>query len=548
MFEVDFVNEWWKRLNLSRIASHSHYDRNIPNEDVYHDLLERQKDIWTPSELYEKCCPIFLAGVASRRTKNGPFVCYIGCHRIHPTITLYFDADKNCTIAVLSCCLDPFKKFFDECVNEGNAVWISPLYCELNGFLRENFHRLQHQQRFFGGHLVKIAIGALDDSDAAQRTQLEEAHIQQHRRRHRRHRVQSNNRTSPFNTVSISSSFSKASAKCYEDIERLEVVLEICRMWGLGECLDVFSIYCLLRTSRVFRKVGIPMAEKRVKECNFVITPLVDGHMTSGRSIFRRLNSNRQTILQREEGHLVEYAVCSSIIYRQRGGERRSSPTRNEDDNHFSRSFYPATCSDAISDQNPERNRYGEESGNCTEFSWACEELSYTNLELECMDMGIKEYTGQQVIVQWKRNDVDNPFNFRKKDTSIEVASSSSFLQSSKSSIPVLRVKLDRARQTTGIAKFSVPHFLLRIDIRKSLVSQVDDVTFFYEGEAEILECRADFLFLVAVYARSLSALLIENHQQINKLRPLLQHEHAFLEEVQQAASICSLPSAPGNI
>merc|ERR1712232_1422905 len=111
----------------------------------------------------------------------------------------------------------------------------------------------------------------------------------------------------------------KAIVTSHEDTERLEVVLEVCRMWGLGDCLDVLSIYCMLRTSQVFRRVGISMAEKRINDCNFMITPLVDGHMRSGYSVFRRLYSNLQCVFQREEGQLVEYALCSSIAYSQKG-------------------------------------------------------------------------------------------------------------------------------------------------------------------------------------------------------------------------------------
>jgi len=540
---MGFVNEWWKRLNVLIIDSQIHNDHDMPNGSVYHDLIEHQKEKWTPSELYGKCCPVFLAGMASRRNKNGQLICG-GCNKIHPTITLYFDVDKNCTVAVLSCCLDPFKKFFDQCVKEGNAVWISPLYCELNGYLRENLYRLQHQQRYFGRHLVDIAMGALNDSDVAQRSQLEEAHIHQYQRRHHRYDFQ---RGASLNTVSISSPSVKTSAKGSQDIERLEIVLEICGMWGLGDCLDVLSIYCLIRTSMVFRKLGIGMAKNRVKECNLVITPLVDGHVTSGNSLFRRVNTNLQTILQREEGHFVEYAMCSSILYRQQGDKRESSTTEKKNEKSLCGSFCPVTYSNDFSDQNPQSNKYYDESSNSTDFSWACEELSYANLEVQCMKSGLQEYIGQQVIVQWRCDDVDNPTNHVTKDASTKSASAS-FFQPTKSGLPALRVKIDRARQNSGIAKFSVPHFHLRIDIRKSLVAQVDEVTSFYEGEAKILECRTGFLFLVAVYARSLLPRLVEKYQQIKEMRPLLQHEHTFLEEVQQAASICSLPSAPSNI
>lgn len=533
MFGTSLLDEWWKRLDVLGEADKLHDGCVRAYGNTYDAFLQRQKDIWTPSELYEKCCPRFLAGgVVSRRNKNGQFVCCGGCHKIHPTITLYFDGDKNCTVATLSYRLDPFTKYFDQCVSEGSASWKSTLYYELNGFLRENLHRLRHHQCFFGGHLVKTAIGALRDSDAAQRSWLEEYHLRQHLRRHQPGVECDDAATTAFSSTNITTEPGQ-----YQDYEKLEVVLEICRLWGLGDNLDVLSIDCMLRTSQVFRKVATPMAEKRVKECKFVVTPLVDGHAKSGYSVFRRADTSRERIIEREGGRLVEYAVGSSILCR----EKRDKIIENVS-NEIARKkslrghFLPVACSNVAFNKNSDRNRNGSEHEEMTGFSWACEELSYTNLELEFMDTSVPEYVGQKVIVHWQCGNIDMPNQSEKNSLSTQDPHSSLLIPM----MPVFRLKLDWASQKKGIRKFSAPHFDLKLDIQRTSALQVDEVTFLYKGNAKILECRADFSFLVAAYARSLEPCLKANHQQIETMRPLLRHEHTFLQEVQLAASVCS--------
>jgi hypothetical protein len=526
------LDEWWRRLDQFSEVNQNHNDSNWRERNTYDEFLKCQKEIWTPSEVYDTCCSRFLAGVVARRNKNGQFVCIGGCRKIHPTITLYFDEDKHRTIATLSCRLDPFKNYFDQLANEGSAVWKSPLYCELKGFLRENLYRLRHQQRFFGGHLVQTAIGALKKSDAAQRSHLEKAHLRHYLERHRIHRVRYDN---AINTREI------AESPNYQDTEQLEIVLEICRLWGLGENLDVLSIDSMLRTSQVFRKVAVPMAEKRVKECKFLVTPLVDGHMISGCSVFRRADSNRQTIFEREGGRLVEYAVCPSILCRQGQDKLQEVSTEMNNEKPHCGRFLPVKCSNSNFHQNPQsdRNNAEEESA---KFSWACEELSYANLELEFMDISVQEYVGQKVIVQWQRNYIDIPDQTRKNDKGVQDSRTSS-LMSTGTDMPVFCRKLDWAPKKNGIFKFSISHFDLKLHIRSMSASQVDDVTFVYRGNAEILECRADFAFLVAAYARSLESDLKAKYQEIETMRPLMRHERNFLEEVRLAASMCPLLS-----
>lgn len=520
MSVTSLVGEWRGSLDSGEMADQNDFERRYGT--TYDDFLRHQRKIWTPSELYEKCCPMFLAGGKSRRNKNGQFVCCGGCRKLHPIVLLYFDRGKKCTVATLSYRLDPFTNFFDQCVKAGNAVWKSPFYCELNGFLRENLYRLRHDQRFFGGHLVKTAIGALKDSDEAQRSLLEDAHLRRHLR-FDQHNVRYKNVGSTKNTT-LGPQY---------DTMRLEMALEVCRLWGLGDTLDVLSIDCMLRTSRAFRRVAIPIAEKRVKECKFVITPLVDGHVKSGHSVFRRADPGRERIIERENGRLVEYAVGSSILYLQKRDKTDVYPHELTRKKPITGNFLPATK--PASDQNPERHKDAAETKAFGGFCWACEELSYTNLELEFMDISVPEYVGQKVVVHWQRDHVDIPRHSANEQPSSRESSSLAM-----SMMPVFRLKLDWASQQEGVKKFSVPHFDLKLDVQMTSVLQVDEVTFLYKGNAKILECRAGFAFLVASYARSLEPSLIAHHQKIEMTRPLLQHERDFLKEVQLCASMCS--------
>ncbi len=519
MFVASVLNEWLRQLGE---LGKDDRDCDKSKGSTYDDFLRRQKDVWSPSNLYEKCCPRFLAGGVARRSKGGQYVCCGGCQKLHPVVTLYFDAHKNCTVATLSYRLDPFTNYFNQCVKEGRGVWKSPLYCELKGFLRENLHRLWHHQRYFGGHLVKTAIGALEASDKAQKSRLEEAHLRRALRRH------GNTFKTEFGTTNA-----ETKPGSYQDFNKLEMVLEICRLWGLEANLDVLSIDCMLRTSHVFRKVAIPMAQKRLRECKLVVTPLVDGHVKSGYSVFRRADTNREKIVERESGRLVEYAVCSSILCLQKEDRKEDTASAN----CTPVNFLPATCPNTNLNENSERNHDVSAVDEFNEFSWACEELSYTNLELEFMDICLPEYVGQKVVVHWQRSNNDIPDTLEGSDPSLQDSHSSSLIPM----LPVVRLRLDWATQKTGVMRFSIPHFDLNLDVERTSVQQVDEVTFVYKGKAALLECRTDFAFLVAAYANSLKPLLIAKHQQIETKRPLLLHEEAFLQEVKKAASSFSL-------
>ena len=511
-------------------------------------------------------CNRFIAGGGeggnNHRQKNGKWSCDgTSCQKIHPEITLYFDKEKLCTVAIVSYRLEEFTKYFDQRISDGSAVYKSQFYYELTGFLRENLHHLRHQdqQQLFGSHLVKVAIGALNESDTAQITILEESRLRQHHRRHcHRQCVDSDiNATDDDTSSSAVLTISKSSSSFYKDLDKLELILEICSLWGIEKMLDVLSINCMQKTgNHVFKKFGRQFAENRMKDCRFVVTPLVDGHFVSGYSVFRRANDNQETVFEREqEGRIVEYAVCSSVEYRCQAEKFK----RKDDDfasnitgRNINGQFLPETCSNNKNKNNYSNNNDGDENHPFTEFSWSCDELSFANLELEWGDMGsIHEYTGQKISVRWNRTEVDlipdctSRYYINNGDEGEEYSSLHDVLS-------VFDMKLDWATTTqkTGISNFSIPCndpsavvqrslFDFKIDVKEMEIHQVDDVTISFSGRARLLECNADFTLLVAAYARSLEASLIAHHHQIEMMRPLLRHEHDFLLEVQHAASLC---------
>jgi hypothetical protein len=205
--------------------------------------------------------------------------CPGGCHKAHPSITLFFDSEQNLTVATLSYLLDPFTLYLDRLVQNDTARCKTPLYYELDGYIRENLTKMR-QHRGFGSHLVEVAMGALEASDNAQRQHLE----------------------------AVASR--KKNSTSYD---LLEEVLEICRLHRLEEDIDVMSIYCMRRTSKSMGRIASRIAKQRMQKTILSISPLVDGSSLAGFSVFRRI-LHVDTIVQTEHGRLVEYASCADIV------------------------------------------------------------------------------------------------------------------------------------------------------------------------------------------------------------------------------------------
>jgi hypothetical protein len=480
MFVTGLLEDWMRKLEESRRRNKNCSD----SQQDYATFLAGQRTLWTPPDLFDKCCPRFLAAGGDQeslyhpvRRKDGSWSCPGGCNKVHPTITLFFDTQKVCSVAILSFRLDPFVTYFDSRVNDGSATCKTPFYYELQGYIRENLNKLKHQT-IFGSHLVKVALGALRESDIVQRLVLEKRHCHQ------------NHATKSF--------------------DRLEEVLQICHLHRLGDDLDVLSIHCMQRTNNVFRRVANSIAQQRMKGTQFSVTALVDGYFVSGYSVFRRNHTEGRTVIDREHGAMVEYAVGPSFVFEQ------------HDDTLGKFVFREAKISSSIDHMTKDSV---ENDG--AEFSWACEELSFANLEREWGDIGVHEYVGQKVIVHWRRSTVDIPNTIAQKISSTLSAD-----------LPVFHVKLDCAPKKREMKYFSMPLFDLKLYLVQMKARQVDDVTVSFEGHAKVVECNASFDFLVSAYASSLEPLLVADQEQMMKTRPLLQHEEDFLNEVKRCASM----------
>ena len=196
-----------------------------------------------------------------------------------PYITLYYDEDKQKTIAVLSRPTEALGVYFSCRVAQGTAQQTSILYYELDGFIRENFTNLR-RQHYLGPDSIKLAVGSLEASDMAQKKFLENQRIQQ--------------------------------CSQTNDFDMLEEVMEICRQHWLEEDLDALSIFFLAQVNRTMNRIAKKIVRRRRRELKVFVTPYVDGASISGYSNFTRSNSHN-LVRQMESGRSVEYSQSSPI-------------------------------------------------------------------------------------------------------------------------------------------------------------------------------------------------------------------------------------------
>jgi hypothetical protein len=194
MFVASVLDEWWRHFGggCDRMdGSHPRrrYNAKRLGSPEWDEFVKQQRMVWTPPDLFEQCCPRWLAsgrlqefGHTTGATTTHPseddetqeWPCTGCCNKRHPSITLFFDEKRTTTIAVLSHRLDPFTIILDGRVEEGSAIRKSPLYYELKGYLRENLSQLRrhHEHGGLGPHLVKVAMGALKKSDTVQKQKV----------------------------------------------------------------------------------------------------------------------------------------------------------------------------------------------------------------------------------------------------------------------------------------------------------------------------------------------------------------------------------------
>lgn len=212
--------------------------------------------------------------------------------RTNPFVTLFFDGDKKMTIAVLSERLDNLSLYFQRRVEQGTAYQRSPLYYEMDGYVRENWTKIQKEG--LGAHSVSVAVGSLKASDDAQREQLTTE-----RRRGMRKTV---------------------------DGELLEQALDIASLHRLKDDLDVISISCMRQASKAFSRVALKLARRRLLDTTLIIRPFVDGISLNGYSNFVRGDATGLVCCS-ESGRAVEYCQRQDILLSSSsGGEEFFKP------------------------------------------------------------------------------------------------------------------------------------------------------------------------------------------------------------------------------
>jgi hypothetical protein len=197
-----------------------------------------------------------------------------------PCVTLFFDGDKKITVAVLSERLDSLSMYFQCRVEQGTAYQRSPLYYEMDGYVRENWTKIG-RQKGFGLHSVSIAVGSLKASDDAQRDELTTE-------RHSRMRKT-------------------------EDDELLEQALDIAFLHRLKDDLDVISISFMSQASKAFGRVASKLSRQRLLGTTLILRPFVDGISLNGYSNFVRSDATNLVCCS-SFGGAVEYCQREDIL------------------------------------------------------------------------------------------------------------------------------------------------------------------------------------------------------------------------------------------
>ena len=309
-----------------------------------HQTSDSAQEGWNPVEFFERILPKWWnERVPTERKANEN--ADQKSHPAHPIITLFFDRDKKMTIAVLSQQDENLAVYFQCRVEQGSAFQRSPLYYELEGFVRENLTKIR-RQRIFDSNAISIAMGSLEASDSAQEQELLEEEALEAERIH-------------------------GHGARTMDEGTFEEVLEIARLHRLNDDLDVLSIYFMRQANKTLGRIAARIAQNRMMKTTLIATPYVDGASTSGYSHFVRDNT-RNLVRNSESGRVVEYRMEEQI-------ELSSLSTGN---------FAPSSHS---------------------QFSWKCEEVALANLHRWWGDICIRDYVGQKIVVGWKVGPADAP-------------------------------------------------------------------------------------------------------------------------------------------
>lgn len=430
-----------------------------------------------------------------------------------PLVILFFDKNKERTIAVLTSAHQGqvVSQYFQCRVAQGSATCLSPLYFELDGYIRENWSQImRHHTKGLGSSqfTITVAVGALDASDKAQSQSLERQH------------------------KALTSAAAQRNLSHDDFLGLLEDALEICRLHRLGEDLDVFSVYCLGWTgNRICRQVAISLATQRLKQAQLEIMPLVDGGTIGGYSTFIRLqsiqepsngsNNSNSNIhdnmnIQFERERPIEYVQLPSIELTQASEETCTNK------------FVPVITEDGMS---------------AATISWGCIELATFSLEQWWGESN--EYAGQKLCLRWQPSNVDiaPPYCQSNKQLLLSQSEEETSLIPP-SPPPPTRKFLDLAslqiegEQPKRLKKWTASRFCsITLRMLKSEISQLDGVELCYRGSLQVVQVQIDFRALVRAYAKSLLPGLMQQHEQIQETRPLLAWEREYFRLVKRAAT-----------
>lgn len=286
-----------------------------------------------------------------------------------PAVTLFYDADKSLTVAVLSKAIEPLSVYFQCRVEQGSALQRSILYYELDGYIRENYSKI-HRQSGFGPEAISVAVGSLEASDEAQKKKLEEE------RRAAMERLHHNGENKRIND------------------ETFEKVMEIARLHRLNDDLDVLSVYFLRQVNTTCERIAQRIAQYQLSHTTLVLTPYVDGVALSGYSNFHRgmvVDDNVDENNSFHRGMVVNDNVDESNNTNVVGGRQEGSaqPRRHHSSHHrpqlvqhreFGREIEYRQCKDvlltsSLKDPGVFSPTQGSDQ-DTAQFTWDCEEMT----------------------------------------------------------------------------------------------------------------------------------------------------------------------------
>jgi len=408
-------------------------------------------------------------------------------------ITLFFDSVKKMTVAVLAspCPLRGdalLSTYFQSRVRKGTAYSVSPLYFELEGFVRENLFDIRSNLRDMRLDSVSVALGSLEESDEAQREEL-----------------LSEERASNIRTF-----HSAEDSSAVFDVGRLEEILEIVRLNCLNEDLDVLSIYFLRLTSKAFGRIAARIARHRLQSATqLTLTPFVDGVSLTGYSKFvRRDGASLETIhtvRHSESGRAVEYE-------------------RSQDIDLFAVPPVPQDVSGPGSSSVMGRYAPANLVDNC--FSWKCEEVNLANLHRWWGDVSLPDYVGQKIVLTWKLQPGSADAIGLHAETGEDLLINLAALR-----LPV------QTGPPRGVREWPLPQASITLNVVESAPTQLDDVAVSYTGRIRVEGARVDFPCLVRAAAKLVTPRLRDGYARIQDHRPLLPREEDYLAQVERAAA-----------